>query len=175
MSHVILSQPYLYFIESSDYHPLAVALPKKSSLTSSKIPPSNSVKYDLRSNQRQGGKEPEIPPGMGTGGGQNRHVSSNGRNRVKTLVNQRKEASLSEPSPPPAEYVSDDGVHVVITERRVNGSSQNIFPTEKSFEKDGLHRTRISPCLDDIESQQDCASGGSSVRPLLQSQPKVIS
>lgn len=172
MSHIILSQPYLYFLESSDYHPWTVALPKMSSLSGGKIPHSNADKYQLPSNQSQEGKEPEKSPEMGTGGDRHEHISSKGNNRVKTAIKQRKEARLSEPSPPPAEDVSDDDVHVVIPERRVSGSSQKIFPTEKSFGKDGI---RLSSCFDNIESQQDCASGGSSVRSLLQSQPKVVS
>ncbi|KAJ0112603.1 hypothetical protein Patl1_01272 [Pistacia atlantica] len=172
VSHIILSQPYLYFLESSDYHPWAVALPKKSSLSGGKISHSNSDKYHLQSHQRQEGKEHEKSPEMGTGGDRHEHISGKGHNRVKTAIKQRKEAILSEPSPPPSEDVSDDDVHVVIPERRVNGSSQNKFPTEKSFQKDGLHRIRLTSCFDNIESLQDCASGGSSVRSLSQSQPQ---
>lgn len=135
---------------------------------------SHSDKHQLHSNQRWEGKDSKRLPEASNYGDRKGHESSKGKYKMKTPVKYREGASVSEPLSPSAEDASDDDMHVMVTARGANGSSQKILAAEKSFGKDGLHRTHPSACLVDSESQQDGASGGSSVRPFMPSQSKVI-
>ncbi|KAH9705504.1 protein MICRORCHIDIA 4 [Citrus sinensis] len=133
---------------------------------------SHSDKHQLHSNQRWEGKDSKRLPEASNYGDRKGHESSKGKYKMKTPVKYREGASVSEPLSPSAEDASDDDMHVMVTARGANGSSQKILAAEKSFGKDGLHRTHPSACLVDSESQQDGASGGSSVRPFMPSQSK---
>lgn len=125
------------------------------------------------SNQGREGKDSERLPETLNYGDRKGNQSSKGKYKIKSPVKYREGASVSEP-PSSADDASDDDMHVTVPEKGANGSSQKILATEKSFGKDGLHRTRPSSCLVDSESQKDGASGGSSVRPFMPSQLKGI-
>lgn len=78
------------------------------------------------------------------------------------------------PSPPAQDVSSEDDDCVAIPVRKANGSTQRTTPTNKSFEKDGLHTTQSSSCMEDSGSQHDCMSGGGTVHAVTRSQTKVF-
>lgn len=93
---------------------------------------------------------------------------------MNTPTESGKRHDFSEPSSPSAEIESDNDVHIDLPEKQSNGSGHKAFPGIKSFGKSALHTNRASSIMDDAESQQDCASGGITVRPSMQSHSKVI-
>ncbi|KAK7848806.1 protein microrchidia 7 [Quercus suber] len=162
------------FLASADSETSLDSLPppsqskKKNTASSSKTPFSNLEKYSSRLNQRYGRKESENFQEYGDG-----HLSSKGKNRVNTPTKSGKRHNFSEPSSPSAEIESDNDVHIDLPEKQSNGSGHKAFPGIKSFGKSALHTNRASSIMDDAESQQDCASGGITVRPSMQSHSKV--
>ncbi|KAG7954194.1 hypothetical protein I3843_11G003800 [Carya illinoinensis] len=141
--------------------------PNKSAAAASgsKTPLSVSEKYSSRSTQKHGGKDSEKFQGYGNG-----HWSGEEKNRTKTHPKSEKRRFSSEPlSSPSAENVSDEDMHIDLPEKQDTGSGRKTFIAPKSFSKDGLHMTRSSSCMDEMESQQDCASGGSKLHTSTQS------
>ncbi|KAK4569130.1 hypothetical protein RGQ29_004505 [Quercus rubra] len=162
------------FLASADSETSLDSLPppsqskKKNTASSSKTPFSNLEKYSSRLNQRYGRKESENFQEYRDG-----HLSSKGKNRVNTPTKSGKRHDFSEPSSPSAEIESDNDMHIDLPEKQSNGSGHKAFPGIKSFGKSALHTNRASSMMDDAESQQDCASGGITVRPSMQSHSKV--
>lgn len=134
--------------------------PNKSAASGSKTTPlSVSEKYSSRSTQKHGGKDSERFQGYHNG-----HWSGGEKNRTRTHLKSEERRYSSEPLSSPstsADNVSDEDMHIDLPEKQETGSGHKTFIATKSFSKDGLHMTRSSTCMDEIESQQDCASGGS--------------
>lgn len=81
----------------------------------------------------------------------------------------KRSSSFGPPSP------SLDDIHISVPEIPANGSSHKASPAKETFGKDGSPGIR-SLNTEDSESQQDCASGGRTIRPpTRRSQSKVIS
>jgi hypothetical protein len=153
---------------SHDYLPPTSQSKKKSTASSSKTPFANLEKYSSRLNQTHGGKESDFSQGYGDG-----HLSSKGKNTMNTPTKSGKRSSFSETSTPSEEGESDDDTHIDLTGKQANGTGHKAFHAMKPSGKGGLHATRASSCLDDAESNQDCASGGRTVLPSPQSHSKV--
>ncbi|XP_048330184.2 protein MICRORCHIDIA 7 [Ziziphus jujuba] len=72
--------------------------------------------------------------------------------------------SSSGPSSHLSENDSEDDIHITIPEKQANNSSHKAFPAHKAFRKDSPQVNR-SLNMEDYRSQQDHASGGSTISP----------
>ncbi|KAL6280855.1 hypothetical protein ACE6H2_017736 [Prunus campanulata] len=91
------------------------------------------------------------------------HMSDEGTHRVQTPTKSgERSSSSSEPSPP----------STAMSDKQVNDSSHKGFATKKDSGKDGQGVTRLSSCMEDIQSQQDCSPCGGTNLPTSHSKSK---
>ncbi|KAJ6970814.1 hypothetical protein D5086_028556 [Populus alba] len=115
----------------------------------------------------------KISPSHSDHGYGNGHASNKMNVRTNTPTKSGKSTISPGPSPPAQDVSSEDDDCVAIPVRKANGSTQRTTPTNKSFEKDGLHTTQLSSYKEDSGSQHDCMSGGGTVHTVTRSQTKV--